>query len=274
METNDAKEQSILELKLDGRMRRFVFNHPPGTFALTPASHTHIHAIIHHGNLLHGVGLDWGSGVGCLAIVAASLSKVDKVYGLELSGHNVAISRENALANQVAEKSVFYHSDSYRPYLEEDRCALASIRKNTDFILSNPPSSEGDDGFGFRREVLRGGKEFLKQNGKVFLSVSFQYNPLRVENLARESGGYLYRGLLYSTDWVPFDLGREDLLKCLKRYCEAETRGDIEYTFKSSNPGVESYIDARTAFRDFEKTGRSPLTRWQTHLFELKNRNL
>lgn len=44
---------------------------------------------------------------------------------------------------------------------------MDSLHGGVDFVLSNPPSSQGDDGFGFRREVLRG-REFLKKGGKAY----------------------------------------------------------------------------------------------------------
>jgi hypothetical protein len=163
----------------------------------------------------------------------------------------------------------FLHADSYTPYTDKDKTALADLAHNINFILANPPSSEGDDGFGFRREVLRGGKAFLKKNGKIFLNISFQYGQLRVENLVKEIEGYRYRGLLYSTDWVPFDLNRADLFHCLKLYQEEENNSGINYTFKSPAVNISGYMNAGTAYEYYQKTGESPLTRWQTHLFEL-----
>lgn len=271
MKTKKLEVQSVLTLDLDGHNQQLIFGHPPGTFALTPASETLINAIIRNQNLLQGVGLDWGSGVGCLAIVAARLTKVTKVYGLEISTPNLETSFENAKINNVADKVVFIHSNSYCPYAQKDQTILTDLAKKVDFILANPPSSQGDDGFGFRREVLRGAKQLLKVGGRVFLNISFQYNPVRIENLIKQIAGYHYGGILYTTDWVPFDLNRADLFNCLKRYCDEEKNGGVEYTFKSPDPKVEGFINAPTAYRYFEETGKSPLTQWQTHLFEAED---
>jgi hypothetical protein len=268
---DNTENKSIIEVNLAGCNHQFVFDHPPGTFALTPASKTLIKAIIKNNNLLHGLGIDWGSGVGCLAIVAAKIAKVDKVYGLEISKGDVNVACENAKANNVFDKVSFLHSDSYCPYSEQDQTTISFLIKKVDFILANPPSSEGDDGFGFRREVLRGGKTFLKANGRVFLNISFQYGQLRIENLAKQVDGYLYKGLLYGTDWVPFDLNRADLLHCLGLYSEEEKNGGLEYTFKSPDANLDQYFNARTAYQYFKETEKSPLTRWQTHLFEIKD---
>ncbi len=269
MDNLGPENESILEINLDGCNRKFAFYHPSGTFALTPASKTLIHAIIQNKDKLHGVGIDWGSGIGCLAIVAASLESVDKVYGLEISKRDVDVSYENAKTNQVFDKVEFFHSDSYSPLMEKDKKILWGFNMKVDFIISNPPSSEGDDGFGFRREVLKGGRTFLKKDGIVFLNISLQYGQSRIEDLVKDVEGYHYKGLLYSTEWVPFDLNREDLLHCLEMYKHEEENGGMEYTFKSADLNISSYINAATAYEDYQKTGKSPLTRWQTHLFQL-----
>ena len=69
--------------------------HPPGTFALTPASLTSIEAIGQNQDLLHGIGLDWGSGTGCLSITASRIPSVMRVIGLEISEPNIDIFGEN-----------------------------------------------------------------------------------------------------------------------------------------------------------------------------------
>jgi 16S rRNA G1207 methylase RsmC len=76
---NQLDLKSIFTLDIDGSNQQFRFHHPPGTFALTPASQTLIQAIVQNQNLLQGMVIDWGSGVGCLAIAAARLTKVTKV---------------------------------------------------------------------------------------------------------------------------------------------------------------------------------------------------
>jgi hypothetical protein len=76
--------------------------------------------------------------------------------------------------------------------------------------------------------------------------------------------------LLASTDWVPFDLGRSDLLQCLEEYSLAEARGELEYTFRHPDFGEDATINAQAALSHFRRTGSSPLSKWQSHLFEFR----
>ncbi len=146
---------------------------------------------------------------------------------------------------------------------------LESYRGRIDFILANPPASEGDDGFGCRRRVLKEGKDFLAEGGVVFLNISSQYGAERIDRLCQEALGFRHQGVLSSTDWVPFDLGRSDLLECLELYAAEERKGDLEFAFKAPGGG-EAMIDARSALAFFHRTGEGPLTKWQVHLFRLE----
>jgi SAM-dependent methyltransferase len=240
--------------------------HPPGTFALTPASHTAIQAIGKHKHLIAGNGIDWGSGTGCLAITAARIEKVKRVIGLEISTFNVEIARQNAILNGVEDKVEFLLSDSFMPFVEADRKSLEAMLGQINFVLANPPSSKGDDGFEYRRLVLREAQQYLVKGGAVFLSISYQYSQQRVERLSEQIPGFSYGGLLTSTDWVSFDLQRSDLFHCLELYAEEERHGGLKYVFM--NPQVpNAHMDAQTALAHFRRTGSSPLTKWQTHLF-------
>ncbi len=240
--------------------------HPPETFALTPASLIALRAIAENQRLLTGVGIDWGSGTGCLAILAARIPSVTQVIGLEISVNNLKIAHVNAKGNSVEDKVRFIRSDSFRPFSEAHRGALDGFRGRINFVLANPPSSEGDDGFGFRREVLRGAMKFLQTGGVVFLSISLQYGLERIERVAKEVPGFKYGGILASTDWAPFDLSRPDLLRCLEWYSEEEARGGPEYSF-ADHETPQSTLNARTAWERFKQTAQSPLSKWQTHLF-------
>ena len=243
---------------------------PPETFALTPASLVSLQAIARNQNLLTGSGLDWGSGTGCLAIAAAKVVTVQKVLGLEISEANVVIAHKNALRNGVEHKTAFLVSDSYSPMSHADLPTLDSLTRRTNFILANPPASEGDDGFGYRRIVLKGARKYLTMGGVVFLSVSSQYGHRRVERLCEEVPGFSYCGVLSSTDWVSFDLARSDLLQCLRLYAREEARGGLVYSFRNSDAEREELMDAHTALARFKTNGQSPLMKWQTHLFEFR----
>lgn len=160
----------------------------------------------------------------------------------------------------------FMLADSYSPYNEEEKQKFAKLRGKVNFVLSNPPSSDGDDGFGFRRIVLKGAKEYLVRNGIVLLNISYQYGMKRVEALCKDIDSYSYMGVVASTDWVPFDLNRPDLLECLKIYSQEELNGGIDYTFLADRSNVNNVINARTAPDNYKRNGISPLTQWQTHL--------
>jgi SAM-dependent methyltransferase len=260
-----APEETRVSVEMTRGLCELSIRHPPGTFALTHASLISLQAIGQHQELLKGHGLDWGSGSGCLAIAAAKIPAVQSVTGLEISEANVLVARDNAIRNGVQAKVTFLMSDSYSP--KEDRAILDRLAGKVGFILANPPSSEGDDGFGFRRIVLRGATRFLVPGGVVFLSVSFQYGISRVERLCQEAPGFMYEGVLSSTDWVPFDLGRPDLLHCLHLYAQEERRGGMSYSFRHPDESHQESISAQAALAHYQKTGRSPLSKWQTHLF-------
>jgi SAM-dependent methyltransferase len=260
-----AGDRTLLDHQDTGGLGPLEILHPPGTFALTPASRISIEAVARHHGLLHGVGLDWGSGAGCLAILAGKVAAVEQIVGLEISPANVAIARENAARNGVAAKARFLLADSYQPVSTEDRATLDQFSGRVNFLLANPPSSEGD-GFGFRRVVLRGARKYVVNGGIVFLSISNQYGAARIARLCQDASGFVHAGVLASTDWVLFDLARPDLLHCLELYAQEESRGGLEYSFP--NPALpENFFNARAALFNFRRTGKSPLSRWQTHLF-------
>jgi Methyltransferase small domain len=265
-------DRTLLDTEATGGLGPLEILHPPGTFALTPASRISIEAIARHHGLLHGIGLDWGSGTGCLSILACRIPQVKFVVGLEVSPLNVAIAWENAARNGVSDKSAFLLSDSYSPRAAADRETLHAFEGGVNFLLANPPSSEGDDGFGFRRAVLRGARKYLADGGLVFLSVSYQYGAARIARLCHDAPGFEHFGILSTTDWVPFDLRRPDLLHCLELYSAEESRGGLEYSFPDP-ASPEKFFGARRALANFRGTGESPLSRWQTHLFRYEKRN-
>ena len=239
--------------------------HPPGTFALTPASLAAIDAIASNQHCLSGSGIDWGTGSGCLAILASRIKTVELVIGLDIVPANVEIARMNALQNGTKGKTRFMVADSYLPQSEADRDYLHRLRGRTDFILANPPASDYGDGFGFRRAVLGSGHEYLKPGGLVLLSISSQYGGERVRRLVEEIPGYEYEGIASTTDWTHFDLRRPDLLNCLRLYAAEEKRGGYPYEFRGlATNGPQS---AEAALVAFETQGTSPMMMWQTHLF-------
>ena len=266
-EINTGSLESVLSETETNGLGRLRFLHPAGTFSVTPASSILFRAIIEQQSLLHGVGIDWGSGIGCQAILAARIPTVKMVYGLEIAEPNIAISARNAEENGVSQKVRFLLSDSYQPFGEEVRKEMESLKGKVDFVLSNPPSSEGDDGFSFRRMVVDGARAFLKPGGIVLINASFQYSKERVLALAKASSGFQYAGVAASTACVPFDLARADLLTCLRNYAVEEQRGGLRYTFYETPNEDTPLIDANAALRNYEERGENPYTKWQTHRF-------
>jgi len=259
---------TVLDGEATAGLGEIRIHHPPGTFAPTAASLISLRAIGTHSYLLRGIGIDWGSGTGCLSIAATRIAAVESVFGLDIVPENVRAAAENAARNGVAGKVAFIVSDSYAPVSPADRDRLAAVCGRVSFVLANPPASDFGDGFEFRRRVLKGAGDFLRPGGVVFLSISSQYGKQRIFQLERDAPGFAYRSLLASTDWVPFDLARPDLLECLRLYASVEETGSQSYAFQSPAGEQSKTIDARSALRLFEATGKSPLSRWQTHLFE------
>jgi methylase of polypeptide subunit release factors len=261
----------MIDEKYTNGLGRFVFQHHEGSFALTPASKIALEAIYQNQHLLAGKGIDWGCGTGCLAITAARIEKVSQVIGLDISEENIREARQNIRNNNVEGKVEVELSDSYAPKTLSGQRKLEAFKKQTQFILANPPSSEGDDGFEFRRIVLRNARVFLQERGVVFLNISYQYGKKRIENLTQQIEGYSYGGLLSSTDWVPFDLQRPDLLHCLETYVEEERREGFEYQFQHPEiSNEETKMNAKEALACYKRSGKSPLSKWQTHSFHFK----
>ena len=269
---SQRRNRTRLSPEIAGALGAIEILHPAGTFAPSPASLIAVKAIAANRHLLAGVGIDWGCGTGCLTIAAAKIPAVRHVVGLEIVEANVASARSNAALNCVAEKTAFMVADSYSPASSEDCLRLDELRGKVDFIVANPPASAGDDGFGYRRVVLEGAPRFLSAGGIVFLNISLQYGSQRIARLVAEVPCFLHRGAIASTEWVAFDLSRPDLLECLKEYAAEESRGGLEYSFRLADSAGSETMNARSALAHFLKTGTSPLSKWQTHLFEFDSR--
>ena len=138
--------------------------------------------------------------------------------------------------------------------------------KRTDFVITNPPASRGDDGLGWRRRVLDGARRFLVPDAPLLVQIASVYGLPRIERLADDVPGYRHDGLLAGSDWVPFDQQRSDLSLQLTEYVEEEGRGGLEYTF-SLPGGAGEHSNARQALDYHRRTGQSPLAKWQVHLF-------
>jgi hypothetical protein len=269
----ETEEETDLSNEATYGLGELQIKHPPETFAVTPASLASLCAIGTHQQLLSGNGLDWGAGVGTLSIAATRIEAVNKVYGLEIVPANIEVACENARSNGVADKTKFFLSDSFSPFDKAEGETVTVLKGKVQFILANPPSSEGDDGFDFRRRILRESQDFLVDGGVVFLSISSQYGRRRIANLTSDAAGFTHTGVLATTDWVSFDLTRPDLLDCLRTYVQEERRSGSEYEFALPGEKTDELVNAQTAMTFSERTGQSPLSMWQTHLFEYDNKS-
>lgn len=126
--------------------------------------------------------LDFGTGTGCIAITLAAKCPVAKITALDISLEALALAKENAERNQVAERIGFLHGDGF---------AALNPPTQFDLIISNPPyiaSAEiatlepevrdfdprtaldgGADGLDFYRRLAKDAGSFLKPDGKIMM---------------------------------------------------------------------------------------------------------
>jgi hypothetical protein len=145
---------------------------------------------------------------------------------------------------------------------------VEEIEGKVDYIVANLPTSDGDDGLGFRREGLRDGRKYLIKNGIVFLHVSSQYGRSRIQRFTEENNGYLYKGSLCSANWEQSDLRRQDLRSAMTTYAQEEARGGLDYWFQLPSNTAETVIIATNAMEYFVHTGKYPLMKWQAHVIQ------
>ena len=126
--------------------------------------------------------LDFGTGTGCIAIVLAVKCPSAQVTALDVSAEALALARQNAAGNKVAERIQFLPGDGF---------AALPGKTAFDLIISNPPyiaSAEietldpevkdfdpraaldgGADGLDFYRRLARESAAHLKPGGKLML---------------------------------------------------------------------------------------------------------
>jgi release factor glutamine methyltransferase len=148
--------------------------------------------------------LDFGTGTGCIAIALAAKCPNVKVVATDISPDALALAKENAVRNQVAERIEFLAGDGFaalkngwgerprEPVLADDQRGSPGVSPHQfDLIVSNPPyipSAEiatlepevrdfdprlaldgGADGLDFYRRLAAEAKPFLKPDGKIML---------------------------------------------------------------------------------------------------------
>jgi release factor glutamine methyltransferase len=129
-----------------------------------------------------GHALDLGTGTGCIAVALAVKCPNAKITATDISMDALALAKENAARNGVAERIVFLQGDGFAAFAADARF---------DLIISNPPyipSAEiaalqpevrdfdpraaldgGADGLDFYRMFSAQAKPFLKPEGKIML---------------------------------------------------------------------------------------------------------
>ena len=125
--------------------------------------------------------LDFGTGTGCIAVALAAKCLNAKIVTIDISADALALAKENAARNNVAERIEFLQNDEF----------AALPQKQFDLIISNPPyipSAEietlqpevrdfdpraaldgGADGLDFYRRISMEAKPFLKSDGRIML---------------------------------------------------------------------------------------------------------
>jgi len=126
---------------------------------------------------------------GCLAIALAAKCPAAAIIALDISAPALALARENAAKNQVAERIQFFSGDGFAALAGE--AGTASAPRPFDLIISNPPyipSAEiatldpevrdfdprtaldgGADGLDFYRTLAAQAQKFLQPDGKIML---------------------------------------------------------------------------------------------------------
>ena len=133
-------------------------------------------------NLQPSTALDFGTGTGCIAIALAAKCPNAIITALDVSAEALALAKQNATQNKVAEWIEFLHGDGF---------AALKASPQFDLLISNPPyiaAAEietldpevkdfdprsaldgGADGLDFYRRLAVEAKPFLKVDGKIML---------------------------------------------------------------------------------------------------------
>lgn len=240
-------------------------HHPEGTFAPSPATRLMARVVGGPAVSIGGIGVDWGCGTGVLSIAVALRTGVRRVIGLDRSGGDVRVARENAHRNGVGESTAFHVSDSYRPVDPEARREVESLRGRLDFVIANPPASRGDDGFTNRHVVVSGAMERLRPGGVVILQALSAYGPERFRRLAAAVPQAEYGGIVGTTRAVPLAMeGPGGIGGQLIDYAAEEARGGPRYHLEDE---AGRSVTATESLRRLETTGTLPWGRWQAHRF-------
>ncbi len=151
------------------------------------------------------LGMDIGTGSGCIAVSLAYYIKDITVWAVDISGEALAVAKENAALNDVGDNVRFIHQDILQgiPEVRHERLL--------DVIISNPPYiptgvidtlqtevrdyephhalDGGADGFRFYPAIIRQAARHLKPGGLLALEVGHDQSG-DIANLIKKSGRY------------------------------------------------------------------------------------
>jgi release factor glutamine methyltransferase len=153
--------------------------------------------VTRHSSLV--TALDFGTGTGCIAIALAAKCPDAKIAATDISADALALAKQNATRNNVAERIEFFEGDGFealqnfgvRRHVGALESGDMSPHSKFDLVVSNPPyipSVEiatlqpevrdfdprtaldgGTDGLDFYRLFATEAKPFLKPDGKIML---------------------------------------------------------------------------------------------------------
>jgi release factor glutamine methyltransferase len=137
--------------------------------------------------------LDFGTGTGCIAIALAAKCPDAKIIALDISADAIALAKQNAERNKVAERIEFVQGNGFAALKNwwSERPREPKENLQFDLIIANPPYipkaeietlqpevknfdprsalDGGADGLDFYRMFASQAKPFLKSNGKLML---------------------------------------------------------------------------------------------------------
>eukprot|EP00948_MAST-09A_sp_MAST-9A-sp1_P000800 g800.t1 len=288
LEDRDPKRKDLLRLRA-----------LPGTFLPTQASRI-IAKSVGLSSEIHGIVFDWGCGGGLLSLIAALKADVKLVIGMDYEERNVKVARKNAHTNNLAEKTWFCVGDSFLPFSKSDQVKLQKhVQGKVDCIIANPPASKGDDGFSFRRRILREAPSLLKTGGVLFIQALSYYGSERCKVAAQEASKwfnasedvkagkvpphcFVYAGIELESPWMELGagIGGYDLRPQLQQYADIEMKAENEARYYCGPPSSRKKIDkvidetelqtAVEALNAWSTSGQVPLCKWCVHKFYWK----
>jgi len=143
--------------------------------------------------------LDIGTGSGCIAISVAHERPSAKVTAVDLSGAALAVARQNATANGVAERVRFVEGDLFDPVPGERFDVIACnppYLTEAEWDTAQPEVRDyeprtalvgGDDGLDVYRRLFRAAQGYLNRGGTVVVEIGCNQG-VTVLAIARDSG--------------------------------------------------------------------------------------